>query len=335
MRAGAAAGAALLAALLVGAQSPAPDGPKTGSGVTKPAEPRDPMNGFVISRQTVDRADIVPGGPPRDGIRSVDEPRFVPSDDASWVDDATPVLGVAVGDDARAYPVHLMDYHQVVNDRVGGKPVAVTWDPLTGTPHAFERTVDGRVLSFGVSGLLYNSGFLMFDRETESLWSQFLGQAVSGPLAGRSLARVPIRQEDLTAWRTRVGRTKVLERPTPQGIDYRFSPFERYVVEDRIRFPVKARDERFHPKELVVGVRVPGAPPRAYLGSILTREGGWAEDTIAGRKVQIDYSTELGVFRWEAPDDVEVTESYWFAWKAFHPDTEIWKDPGSVQRKSQ
>jgi hypothetical protein len=309
---------AALALLLVAADAKPPAG--------------DPLNGFTISRQTVDRDDIVPGGPPRDGIRSIDAPAFVASDQAHWVDDATPVLGVAIGDDARAYPVHLMDYHQIANDVVGGVPLAVTWDPLTGAPLAFERTVDGRVLTFGVSGLLYNSGFLMYDRETESLWSQFLGRAISGPLAGKTLKRVRIRQEDLTSWRTRVGQTKVLARPYPDKIDYRFSPFEKYVVEDGARFPVKAHDERFHAKELVLGVVADGKA-RAYLGSLLTREGGWVEDVFRGRKIQIDYSSDLSVFRWEAPDDVEVTEAYWFAWKAFHPDTDVWKDPGPVQRQ--
>lgn len=284
----------------------------------------DRLNGFAITRPTVDPEDIIPGGPPRDGIRSIDAPAFVPVEEATWVDDSTPVLGVVVKDDARAYPVHLMDYHQIANDVVGGVPLVVTWDPLTGVPLAFERTVDGRTLDFGVSGLLYNSGFLLYDRETESLWSQFLGQAVSGPLAGKRLRRVRIRQEDLTSWRTRVGETRVLVRPAPDKIDYRFSPFERYMVENVVRYPVKARDDRFHAKELVLGVVVEGEA-RAYLGSVLTREGGWVEDRFHGRRIQIDYSTDLSVFRWEAPDDVEVTEAYWFAWKAFHPDTQVWK----------
>lgn len=327
------AGRALAAALALLVAAPAAAQPVARSAAdAKPAAPaRDPLNGFVISRQTVDRDDIVPGGPPRDGIRSIDAPAFASLEEATWVDDTTPVLGVVVGDDARAYPVHLMDYHQIANDVVGGVPIAVTWDPLTGAPLAFERTVDGRVLEFGVSGLLYNSGFLMYDRQTESLWSQFLGRAVSGPLAGKQLKRVRVRQEDLAAWRTRVGTTKVLVRPAPEKIDYRFSPFERYLVEDSVRYPVKARDERFHAKELVLGVVVDGKA-RAYLGSVLTREGGWVEDVFRGRKIAIDYSTELSVFRWEAPDDVEVTEAYWFAWKAFHPDTEVWKAENAAKR---
>lgn len=323
---------ALAVALLVVAAAPA-RAPAAEERSAAPGAEADRPNGFALTGLAVERADVVAGGPPRDGIRSIDAPRFVPVAEATWVDDATPVLGVAVGSDARAYPVHLMDYHQIANDVVGGLPLAVTWDPLTGAPLAFERTVDGRVLTFGVSGLLYNAGFLMYDRETESLWSQFLGRAVSGPLAGSTLQRVRIRQEDLTSWRTRAGETRVLERPEPRKIDYRFSPFERYLVENAVRYPVKARDERFHAKELVLGV-VAGGRARAYLGSALTREGGWAEDVFQGRRIQIDYSTELSVFRWEAPEDVEVTEAYWFAWKAFHPDTEVWKEKSAARPSS-
>src|SRR5690606_25807798 len=90
------------------------------------AAERDRLNGFVISRQLVDRDDIIPGGPPRDGIRSIDAPEFTSVEEATWVDDTTPVLGVVVGGDARAYPVHLMDYHQIANDVVGGVPIVVT-----------------------------------------------------------------------------------------------------------------------------------------------------------------------------------------------------------------
>lgn len=295
----------------------------------KPPE-KKPLNGFAITRQTVDRGEILEGGPPRDGIRSVDAPTFAAAAEAGWVRPDNPVLGVAVGGDARAYPVHLIEHHQIINDVVGGSPLAVSYDPLTGTPRAFERRVDGRELHFGVSGLIWNSGFLMYDRETESLWSQFTGQALSGPLAGKTLRRVPIRQEDLGVWLAREPETKVLERPEPKRVDYRYSPYQAYWVEDKAPFPVKGRDRRFHAKELVLGVVVEGKA-RAYLGSILTERGGAIEDEFGGRKLKIRYSSESGTFRWEAPEGVDVTESYWFAWKAFHPDTDVWQDPGKVE----
>ena len=97
------------------------------------------------------------------------------------------MLGVSIGGDARAYlDSPILEYHQIVNDTVGGVPIAVTYDPLTGAPLAWKRSVGGRTLRFGVSGLLYNSGFLLYDHETESLWSQFDGRAIAGPLAGKT-----------------------------------------------------------------------------------------------------------------------------------------------------
>jgi hypothetical protein len=99
------------------------------------------------------------------------------------------------------------------------------------------------------------------------------------------------------------------------------------MTQDKIIFPVKARDDRFHAKELVLGVLVEGRP-RAYLGSIVTSAGGRVTDEFGGEKIEFTYSTEDGIFSYEVADGVEVTEAYWFAWKAFHPDTEIWNEPG-------
>ena len=287
--------------------------------------PSPELNGFLIERHAVPRDQILAGGPPRDGIRSVDEPSFVAPREASWVAPTTPVLGVAIGGEARAYPVHVIEYHQVVNDELAGVPVVVTFDPLTGTPRAYRRRVDGRSLQFGVSGLVYTSNFLLYDRQSESLWSQFLGTAISGPLARRTLERVRIRQEPFALWLKRHPNTRVLARPAPKHIDYRYSPFTTYWVTRKIPFPVPATDHRYHPKEVMLGVEV-NDRQRAYLGSLLTAAGGRIVDEFQGRKIRISYDTQLNTFSWEAPDDARVTDAYWFAWKAFHPDTEIWND---------
>jgi hypothetical protein len=225
----------------------------------------------------------------------------------------------------------MLEYHQIVNDVVGGEPVAVTYDPLSGTPLAFSRRVDGKTLGFGVSGLLYNHNFLMFDRETGSLWSQFLGRAVAGTLAGKRLVRLPLRQETAGAWISRVGETRVMKHPDPERIHYLISPYSSYWVQDRAIFPVAAQDPRYHAKELVLGVVV-GDTQRAYLGSILTRDGGSVDEKIAGRRVQVRYASETGTFQWEVDDGIQVTEAYWLAWKAFHPDTEVWHGaPGGAE----
>jgi hypothetical protein len=301
------------------------------SGAAAQQTPYDPNEtyGFAIAKSLVARDKIVAGGPGRDGIRAVDAPTFASIDAADAVAPETPVIGVAIGGDARAYLIPILEYHQVVNDDVGGVAVIVTYDPLTGAPAAFERNLVGRTLRFGVSGLLYNSGFLLYDRETESLWSQFEGRAIAGPLAGKTLRRVRVREEEFSTWRKREPKTRILIPPEPQKLDYNQSPYARYAEEDRWRFPVEAGDRRFHAKELCVGVLADGKT-RAYLASLLTKNGGRAEDVFEGRKISITFESDRGVFEWDAPDDVAVTEAYWFAWKAFHPDTEIWKDPGTI-----
>jgi hypothetical protein len=281
--------------------------------------------GFVLSKLQVDAAEIREGGPKRDSIRSVDAPVFVELPEATWIARETEVLGVVVGEEARAYPVRMLDYHQIVNDVIGDVPIAVTYDPLAGAPLVFSRRVGGKTLHFGISGLLYNHNFLMYDRETESLWSQFLGRAIAGPLAGQQLERLPVRQQTAGAWIARAGATRVMRHPEPERIHYQVSPYSTYWIQDRILFPVQARDERFHSKELVLGVVVDGKP-RAYIGSIVTREGGKVDERIGGKRVQVRYATETGTFDWDVDPGVEVTESDWLAWKAFHPDTEIWRD---------
>jgi hypothetical protein len=328
--------AALLAlAPLAAVAAEAPSAPKPEAPAPAAPPPFDPNEtyGFTIARSLVARDKILAGGPGRDGIRAVDAPTFASSDAADAVSPDTPVVGVAIGGDARAYLVPILEYHQIVNDEVGGVAIAVTYDPLTGAPAVFERTLDGKALRFGVSGLVYNSGFLLYDRGTESLWSQFEGRAIAGALAGKSLRRMRARQEEFESWRKREPGTRILIPPEPQRIDYNASPFSRYAEQDGASFPVEARDRRFHAKELCIGV-VAGGRARAYLASLLTKNGGRAEDELEGSKISVSYESDRGVFEWQAPEGVQVTEAYWFAWKAFHPDTEIWRDPGTIEGRS-
>ena len=314
-----------IAGVSAGAEGTAAGQGKSGSG--------DRPNGFVLEKLEVPRAEIVQGGPARDSIPRVDDPHFASAAEASWVVPGNPVVGVALGGEARAYPVHILEYHQVINDEIGGVPVAVTYDPLAGSPAVFLRKVglgkEGkRTLRFGISGLVYQCNFVLYDLETESLWSQLRGSSIAGSLAGTRLERVPARQVPLGAWLVRNPESKVLVRPLPRRIDYRYSPYSAYWVSETIPFPVAARDARYHPKEVVLGVEVDGVE-RAYLGSILTAAGGRIVDELRGRKLRIAYDGESGTFAWEMPEDLRATDAYWFAWKTFHPKTQIWRSGAS------
>jgi hypothetical protein len=324
---------AVVAALLLATSLDRAAGdPTQGEGTPETGVAPKTLNGFRLVPLIVKAELVRAGGPGRDQIKAVDDPQFVTPEQATWVAADTPVIGVELGGEARAYPVHLIERHQIVNDLLAGVPLAVSYDPLAGTPRAFRRRVGGRDLHFGVSGLVYNACSLMYDRETQSLWSQFTGQAISGPLAGTRLEMIRVRQEPRDLWLGRAPASTVLVRPDPRGIDYRYSPYQAYWLQEEIPFPVAAKDSRFHSKELVLGVVAQGKA-RAFLGSLLTAAGGRVSDDFQGKTIRILYDSEDAFMQWEIPKEVEVTEAYWFAWKAFHPETEIWHDPYPTKSK--
>src|SRR5215471_9732793 len=153
---------------------------------------------FDLSRHIVPPEEIIGGGPPKDGIPAILNPKFVRPQEAHFLADDDQVIGVARGGEAKAYPLRIMNWHEVVDDSVGGEPLAVTYCPLTASAVVFDRQIHGREVVFGVSGLLYQSNLLMYDRATESLWSQLGGQSVAGSMASTGLASVP---SELTTWR--------------------------------------------------------------------------------------------------------------------------------------
>jgi hypothetical protein len=171
-------------------------------------------------------SEILSGGPPRDGIPAIDEPRFVTAEEADeWLEPQEPVIFLQIGDDARAYPIQVLMWHEIVNDTVGGVPVLVTFCPLCNTAIGFERTLDGRVLDFGTAGRLRNSNLIMYDRQTESWWQQATGGAIVGELTGRQLT---FRPASIIAWAdskaTHPG-GEVLSRETGYGRDYGRNPY--------------------------------------------------------------------------------------------------------------
>jgi len=145
-----------------------------------------------FSKRTVEISEIESGGPPKDGIPALDRPGFMSVRRAElWLKPEEPVIALRVGEEARAYPIQILMFHEIVNDTVGGIPVAVTFCPLCNASMAFDRRVEGRVLDFGTSGRLRFSDLVMYDRQTESWWQQFVGKGIVGRYAGIKLARIP------------------------------------------------------------------------------------------------------------------------------------------------
>ena len=193
------------------------------------------------------------GGPPKDGIPSIDNPVFVEIQNSDFMSDSDTVIGLEINGEAKAYPIFILVWHEIVNDRVGDVPVSVTYCPLCYTNQVFERIIDGREVEFGTSGKLYNSNLLMYDRFTESYWSQALGIAVKGELTGYRLNLIPFDVITWGDWKKLHPDTLVLTTDTGYIRSYATDPYGNYYTEPRIMFPVEHKDDRLNPKEIIIG----------------------------------------------------------------------------------
>lgn len=245
--------AAAANALAVPSSEPPPDGAVSGldiaRGLALPAGP-EPL---------VDLAEIRSGGPPPDGIPSIDDPQFVAAGAVDFLVDNEPVLALDIGGDARAYPVQILTWHEIVNDTVAGIPVAVTYCPLCNSAVAYDRRVGDRVMEFGTSGLLWNSALVMYDRQTETLWSHFTGEGIVGELTGVELETFPVATVSWDVWRDANPDGSVLSRDTGFDRDYGRNPYPGYddVNGDPFLFEGDV-DGRFTAMTRIVGIEVDG-----------------------------------------------------------------------------
>jgi hypothetical protein len=215
--------------------------------------------GTAEEKHTVPLDQIVSGGPPPDGIPSIDSPKFVSvSDGNKFLEDTDKVVGIKLNGDIRAYPLQILVWHEIVNDNVGDIPVAVTYCPLCFTNQVFNRTVNHTVLEFGTSGKLYNSNLVMYDRTSKSLWSQALGEGIVGSYAGVKLERIPFDVAFWKDWKLLYPNSKVLSKDTGSARPYGADPYEDYYTSPDILFPISNRDNRVGLKEIVVGLKNEG-----------------------------------------------------------------------------
>ncbi len=290
-----------------------------------------------FARHSVRFDEFLSGGPPKDGIPALDAPRFAAVSATTFLESREPVIELTVDGETRAYPIQILIWHEIVNDELGGVPVAVTFCPLCNTAIAFDRRVEGRTLDFGTTGKLRHSDLVMYDRQTESWWQQFGGEALVGRYTGTRLKRLPAR---IVAWADFARshpRARVLTRETGFDRSYGVNPYEGYDdVDSPPIFPVPG-DKRLPPKERVVYVER-GGESVAVPYSVLARKrtmwvdlgGGtlvfhWrggvasaldASAIASGRDVGAADVTENG-------RRVAFSEPFWFSVAAFDPDVRI------------
>ncbi len=286
-----------------------------------------PYNGFDVDNALIPVEKIMQGGPPKDGIPSIDNPRFVDVKNASFLMPDQRVIGVSLNGIHKAYPIAILNWHEVVNDRFGDLGIVVTFCPLCGTGVVYRAGTGNQAMKFGVSGLLYNSDVLLYDRATQSLWSQLKSMAVSGPLKGQRLEMVAAQLTSWRNWSQQFPDTLVLSVNTGFRRDYTRNPYDGYASSPGLYFPVEFLSYKYHPKERVIGLEYKGVV-KAYPIIELAKSGdtGRIKDNIADEEIIIDYNAgdrSARVFD-SAGQELATINAFWFAWYAFYPDSDVY-----------
>lgn len=288
-----------------------------------------------FSRRSISWSEVAGGGPPKDGIPSIDHPRFTAVADAYplKLGENEPVITFSLNGQARAYPLRIITRHEIVNDVVDGRPVTVTYCPLCNLAIVFDRRVGGRVVDFGTTGKLRHSDLVMYDRQTESWWQQFTGEAIVGELTGTKLQVLASRLESLASFKARHPNGHIL-LPAAANTDAYDNPYVRYDSRSR---PFPFYSGRL-PKGIEPMARVVAVEERAWALSLVMEKGQIEADDLvlswsAGQASALD-TRDISKGRdvgnvvvqrrtSEGLRDVPYTVTFAFAFHAFYPDSEI------------
>lgn len=292
-----------------------------------------------FSKTAIDLDEIFSGGPPKDGIPSIDAPIFQQADTIDWISDNEPVIRLEIAGTVRAYPLKILIWHEIVNDVIADTPVSVTYCPLCNSSIAFDRRMKGQVLDFGTTGLLRNSDLVMYDRQTETWWQQFTGEAIVGSLTGRELKMIPTRVVGFGDFKNTTPKAEVLAIPRPVRRDYGRNPYVGYDSRSA-PYPLFQGDlpDDVNPMARVVVVR-DGDEVQAILLAHLRELGqtmldnnlnvrwtaGQASildsvDTTAGRDVG---SVEVTRVSGGTTEQIVHDVTFAFVLNAFHPEVEL------------
>jgi hypothetical protein len=272
---------------------------------------------------------ILSGGPPKDGIPSIDTPKFVTVQAADeWIEDNELVLALTYYNVKRVYPLQILVWHEIVNDQINGDKILVTYCPLCGSGIAYipEIEVSGekKLVEFGTSGKLYNSNLIMYDRETDTYWSQIDGKAIIGELTGQELKEISIDTVVWRDWKNIHPDSAVLSQDTGHNRAYGKDPYGTYYEDSLLFFPVDNENDRLHPKDVIFGIEVDGMH-KAYR-EIDLKAVGSIKDTVNGISLIVSRD-EAGVVSIINSDGEEIVKErdFWFAWYAFHPNTALYE----------
>ncbi|MBI4183551.1 MAG: DUF3179 domain-containing protein [Proteobacteria bacterium] len=303
------------------------------------APPEDLLQDFPktdFSRRAVPLAEFATQGPRRDTIPAVDAPAFAPAGEAGEIGPYEPIVSVTLGGETRGYPLRVLLWHELVNDTLGDVPILVSYCPLCNSAIVYDRRVGGRVLDFANSGRVRHYNMVMYDRATESLWQQFIGEAIVGELSGTRLKVVPARIESFERFQERAPEGKLLVPAEPDARPYGASPFAGIdEIGSRISFPYPL-PEGMNPMARVVVVggeawelELVQRKERLAAGDLIfTWDPG--QNSIHDNPV-ISLGRDVGNVevmrqRGETMEDVRYEVTFAFAFRAFHPDGPIHRE---------
>lgn len=282
--------------------------------------------GFDLRGSSVPPSLIMPGGPGKDGIPAFINPEFLTREEAdSFLEDSNRVIALQIGSVAKAYPIRILNWHEIVNDYFGNLPVTITYCPLCGTGVAFDSRLDGKVYNFGVSGLLYNNDLIFYDYETESLWLQIEMKAITGKHKGKKLKPIPILHTTWGNWKRKHPETVVLAPDIGMKQNYAFNPYREYQASEGLMFPVGKRDARYHPKEMVMGIKINGEA-KAFPFSELKKSPESFGSGVGGTPVIVNFDEDTSTASITGMDGkpLNTIVGFWFAWYAFNSDTLVY-----------
>lgn len=293
------------------------------------------LNGFDVSKATIPVAEILDGGVGKDGIPAIDHPKFLKPEAVNYISDGETVISfTGKNGETRAYPIRILIQHEIVNDKLDEQAFMVTYCPLCASAMVFETSLDGKTLVFGVSGLLYHSDVLMYDRETQSLWTQLGMRSVSGPNAGKKLKWLPSEQMSFGVWKKKYPEGKVLSPETGFMRDYDSSGYGDYFESPETMFPAPYTRKELAKKSYIGGV-IRNGKAMAFPMQKMPREK-LLDVEVGGEMIKVIYeksSRQLKAFEADGHTPIPVVVAFWFAWQAFYPDTEIWVKEGLSQSR--
>lgn len=273
------------------------------------------------TKRSVELDDLNQGCRARDCIPAIDKPVYVPAEEAVHLADRTRVVTLSYKGEYRAYPTRILDHHEIVNDTIAGDPIAITWCPLCGSAVGLRRNIAGNVTEFGVSGVLYNSDLVLYDRATETLWDQIEAEGIVGPLTGERLSLFPVSVATWSKWRAAHPDTLVLSTDTGFDFDYTQDHYANYRDSAGLMFPVATTDDRVRAKTVVFGFDLESGAI-AYVESLLQERGSYRHE-LHGEEVVVTLRDDGSVILERNGINHFPTRLFWFAWFTFHPKTDL------------